>query len=861
MSRIPYSREELFKRGEQPTYTGPNLSEIAFPLGGIGTGSISLGGWGQLRDWEIMNKPAKGFAIPKAFFTLKVRPREKPPIVKVLQGPVEASFVGDGHALSRETGEGLPRFREVSFKGHFPIATLSLRDPDMPVQVTLEAFSPFIPLNEKDSSIPAAIFLYTLRNVGDEPISATIYGNLTNFVGYPEVGDVDMVREAPGVKGLYLSTTKFKEGTPRYGSMVLATTWPDSAVWPRWKEDRTMAKFWETITLSDKFPPETGESGTGTLAANLSLESGQEATVLFLISWHFPIFEHYWRPRESGKLGATWRNYYATVWKDAWDVATYVASNLDRLCEETRLFHDTLFSSTLPTQVMDAVSSQLSTLRTNTCLRLEDGTLYGFEGCSNESGCCEGSCTHVWNYAQALPYLFPNLQRSMLDAHLANSVEEDGFMTFRMPLPLGTKAKPTFHPAADGQMGIVLQIYRQWLIEGDYEWLRKVWPTTKKMLEFAWEYWDKDKDGIMEGIQHNTYDIEFYGPNTMTGSLYLGAFRAAEEMALHLGEDDKAAEYHELVQNGSEWSDQHLFNGEYYEQKVNPSAHKVWPDAYLQLALRHGKDDKFKGWPKWQFGKGCLSDQIIGQWYSHMLGLGYLYNCQNVRKTLESILKYNWKPTLWDHPSLFRIYALNDEAGLIVCTWPKGERPGHAFYFADEVWCGIEYQAAAHMIYEGMIQEGLAIVMGTRRRHRGDRRNPWDEFECGHHYARSMASYALLLALSGFRYSAAEERLCFSPRIFQDEFRAFFSVASGWGIYDQRIQKGGTEFRITVKYGKLALSRLELPPTDGEKPKGAVTLDGERIDAEVRQERGFTVVTFDSRVIDRDQTLRISIAT
>jgi len=449
----------------------------------------------------------------------------------------------------------------------------------------------------------------------------------------------------------------------------------------------------------------------------------------------------------------------------------------------------------------------------------------------------------------------------MLDAHLANSLEEDGFMTFRMSLPLGTKAKPKFHPAADGQMGIVLQIYRQWLIEGDDEWLRKVWPTTKKLLEFAWKYWDKDKDGIMEGMQHNTYDIEFYGPNTMTGSLYLGALRAAEEMALHLGEDDKAKEYRELFQAGSEWSDEHLFNGEYYEQKVNPTGHEVWPELIRELALRHGKDDRFKSWPKWQFGKGCLSDQMIGQWYSHMLGLGYLYNSQNVRKTLESILKYNWKPTLWDHPSLFRIYALNDEAGLIVCTWPKGERPGHAFYFADEVWCGIEYQAAAHMIYEDMIEEGLAIVKGTRRRHRGDRRNPWDEFECGHHYARSMASYALLLALSGFRYSAAQERLCFSPVIFQDEFRTFFSVASGWGIYDQRIQKGGKEFSVTVKYGELALSRLELPSTDGERPKGTVTLDGERIDAEVRQERGFTVVTFDStRVIDRDQTLRISIA-
>jgi len=110
--------------------------------------------------------------------------------------------------------------------------------------------------------------------------------------------------------------------------------------------------------------------------------------------------------------------------------------------------------------------------------------------------------------------------------------------------------------------------------------------------------------------------------------------------------------------------------------------------------------------------------------------------------------------------------------------------------YTDEVWCGIEYQVASHMIYEGMIEEGLSLVMGTRRRHRGDRRNPWDEFECGHHYARSMASYALLLALSGFGYSAPEKRIAFSPKIFQDEFRVFFSVASGWGLYTQKIWRG-----------------------------------------------------------------------
>ncbi len=860
-----FSRLELFKCGPQPIYSGRSLDEVAFPLGGIGTGSISLGGWGQLRDWEVMNRPAKGFVVPMAFFTLRIERAGSggSPIVRVLQGPVGGSYVGDGHSLvpswrERYLGEGLPRFRNVSFTGHFPFATVHLNDPDVPVDVTLEAFSPFIPLNDKDSSIPVAILRYQLKNLSGEAVKATIFGNLTNVVGYPErEGRVNLVREAEGLRGLYLTTERFDENSPRYGSMVLATTCPEAKVRPRWRED-SIAKFWEAVLLGELPSKGDRRSDTGTVAAYLNLDPYGEAAVNFIITWYFPIFEHYWESGYGGR-GSRWRNYYATLWSDAWDVALYVASNLERLRAETKLFHDTLFSSTLPIHVLDAVSSQLSTLRTNTCLRLEDGTFYGFEGCSDSSGCCEGSCTHVWLYAQALPYLFPKLQRSMVDAHLSNSVMEDGFMAFRMPLPLGTKAKPIYHPAADGQMGIVLQVYRDWLITGDEEWLRSVWPKVKRILEYAWKYWDSDRDGVMEGMQHNTYDVEFYGPNTMTGSLYLAALRAAEEIALHLGKADKAEEYHRIFEAGSKWTDENLFNGEYYGQKVNPKAYEIWPEPFKSLALKHGWDDKFD-WPKWQFGSGCLSNQLIGQWYSHMLGLGYLYNPENIRKALRSIYKYNWKSNLWDHPCLYRVYAVNGEAGLIICTWPRGGRPGYALYYADEVWCGVEYQVASHMIYEDMVEEGLTIAMGVRLRHRGDRRNPWDEFECGHHYARSMASYALLLALSGFRYSAPEKTIRFSPRIFREEFRVFFSTGSGWGLYSQTMNRDRAEFTLDLRYGSLRIKRLELPPLDFETSKVWVTLNEEAIAAELEADRDVTVVTLNSDLLmEKGHRLRISV--
>jgi len=863
-SRLPYSVNELLKRGPQLTYRGRNLDHIAFPLGGIGTGTVSLGGWGQLRDWEIRNRPAKGFAPPDSFFTLKVRQSDREPITRVVQGPAGRDFIGGGHSMPHGAGEGLPGFRKVSFKGEYPLATVRLEDPDVPVRVTLQAFNPFIPLNDKDSGIPVAVFLYRLRNTSRREIDATLFGNLANIVGHPDTeGLVNEVRRDPGMTGLYLTTRKHPPASPLFGSMALVTTWEEADVWPRWTGGHgTLAKFWEAIAWSDKFPPEPGDVPTGTVAARATIPAGAEITIPFFITWHFPVFEHWQRRRnhDSTERAATWRNYYATLWADAWDVAEHVVSHFDRLYEETARFHDTLFRSTLPSHVLDAVSSQISVLRSPTCLRLEDGTFYGFEGCSDAGGCCEGSCTHVWNYAQALPYLFPALQRSMMEAHFAHSMSDDGFIQFRMPLPLGTKAKAGFVPAADGQMGLVMQVYREWLISNDDAWLRRVWPQAKRALEFAWNYWDADRDGVMEGVQHNTYDMEWWGANTMTGSLYLGALRAGEELARIVGDTRSAAAYRKLFEKGSAWTDKHLFNGEYYEQKVNPSANDRWPEPYHSTHDR-GKDDKFPHWPRWQFGRGCLSDQLIGQWVASLLGLGYLYDKRNVRKALKSIFRHNWRRDLHDHPCTLRIYAVNDEAGLIIGTWPRGERPGYAFWFADEVWCGIEYQVASHLIAEGMVDEALCIVKGVRDRHRGDRRNPWNEFECGHHYARSMASYALLTALSGFRYHAAAQSIGFAPRLFEKDFRCFFSVASAWGLYSQKLSAERADLALRVDYGHLTLQRITTPLLTRRAAKFAVVLAGQERGAAIgKTDDGYAIVLARPLTIERGETLRITIS-
>jgi hypothetical protein len=249
-SQIPYTREQLLGRQPQPPLTGRQLDEVAFPLGGIGTGMVSLGGWGQLRDWEIRNRPAKGSMVPEAFFTLKVREGKRTQ-TRVLQGPVGGSFTGHGHSVSTSAGEGLPHFREVSFRGRFPVANVRLKDPTMPVDVALEAFNPFIPLNDRDSGIPVAILTYRLRNRGQRAVQATVFGNLTNIVGEGrEVKRVNAARRSRGLTGLLLSAEEGGQPAPDLGSMALTTPWPEASVWPKWKNGE-LAKFWEAIAESD----------------------------------------------------------------------------------------------------------------------------------------------------------------------------------------------------------------------------------------------------------------------------------------------------------------------------------------------------------------------------------------------------------------------------------------------------------------------------------------------------------------------------------------------------------------------------------------------------------------------------------
>ncbi|MEM3047525.1 MAG: GH116 family glycosyl hydrolase, partial [Candidatus Bathyarchaeia archaeon] len=561
----------------------------------------------------------------------------------------------------------------------------------------------------------------------------------------------------------------------------------------------------------------------------------------------------------SASKPKTWRNYYATVFEDSGRTAVYSLQNWDRLYRETYEFKEALFSSTLPSYVIDAVSANISILKTPTVMRLEDGSLYGWEGCHPSSGCCEGSCTHVWNYAYALPFLFPKLERSMRSLDYRYNQREDGRMSFRLQLPLGSGFSEFPHACADGQFGGVVKAYRDWKISGDTAWLRSHWEAVKKSIEYAWaetneDKWDLDKDGVLEGRQHHTLDMELFGPNSWLTGFYLAALKAGAEMADHLGEHEKAQEYRELFERGKSWVDEHLFNGDYYHQLIDVRDRSVLErfkaedpkvvDTYW---------DEEHGEVKYQVAEGCGIDQVVAQWHANLSGLGEVFDREQTRKALSSIFRYNFKRRLRDFFNPCRVFSLNDESGVVICDWPEGKRkPAVPVPYSEETMCGFEYAVACLMIQEGLLDEGLEIVKAVRERFDGERRNPWNEFECGSNYARSMASYALLLALSGFRYNLVNGTIGFNPpRLDDGSFKCFWSLGTGWGTFEATPER----FFIRVHYGQLGVKKIELPLFKGRRVK-SVSVGGSSLPFE---EREGTITLAKPALVKRGEELQVSL--
>ena len=802
-------------------------------MGGIGAGSISLNGHGGLQDFSIRNRPAIG-PLPDRFGNGRdagfgiLHITGKNPVTKLVEGPFPTARIynlglhGVGHLQGRY--EGLPRFNKNSFEGAYPFGCVKLSDPSIPLEVSLTGWSPLIPRDDIASGIPAAMLEYRFQNESTRPVEFDFVYNLTHLVPDSAHGEKGMRNSVIPGKGVFFTNTDATD-SEKFGSAsvtVIGHSPKIKAMWLRGGWLDGMSSLWREIE-TDRFEPNNGKSGEGmdgrnggSILVHHKLEPGEEVVIPVVITWYFPNC-HYdvglVKPEDQKDIPSRWSPFYTSQWTDAKDVALSVHKNYSQLRERTLAFSEALFSSTLPREAIDAVSANLAILKSPTILRQKNGNLWGWEGCFTDEGCCHGSCTHVWNYAQALPHLFPKLERTLREQELVRSMDDRGHVNFRSALPDGPTTHD-FHAAADGQLGGIMKLWRDWHVSGDEEWMKSLYPLARKSLEYCINQWDPDRRGVLVEPHHNTYDIEFWGADGMCTSVYIGALSAMRDMASAHGEQEDAERYLNLARSGALYMDEELFNGEYYEQKVE--FRDLKDQSFVELisgtapALSTSMLNILrKEGPKYQYGKGCLADGIIGAWMAQLYGIPIPLDAHKVRSSISSIHRHNFRANLREHCNPQRPgYAIGEEQGLLICSWPNGGKPTLPFPYCDEVMTGMEYQVATHLISEGFVKEGMQIVKATRSRHDGSVRNPWNEYECGSYYARAMASFALLQAFSGFRYSKRDKVLKFAPETRKRHFQSLFATADAHGT----IRLSKSKLQIEVIEGELDVKQIDLRP-------------------------------------------------
>ncbi|MFW5697951.1 MAG: GH116 family glycosyl-hydrolase, partial [Fimbriimonadaceae bacterium] len=558
---------------------------ISMPVGGIGTGCFGFSGRGRLIDWQIMGRPNIGWR-PEFSHLLLALPGKG---LRVLEGELDHELYGAHGA--KDHLAGTPRFPGCRFKAGFPFGQCDLSDPDFPVKASVRAFSPLIPGYSEKSSLPFGTLEVTLENLAHTELEASVTFLLNNFVGFDgkegnRANNVNEPLACKGWRGLLMSKAEATEG-PRLGQMALLGTGGEvraTRVMPEkggfmnaqvlGMMDQLYEQGWieDGVPAEEPCPPAKKDGHDGAVTVSLSLPPGQTATAEFLVAWHFP-----WLPAESGAWSHTGpvKHYIGERFAGAAEVIEHVVPQLSDLKERTAAFVKGVADSPCSEAFKEAGLFNLAVLKSPTCFRTADGTFMAWEGCHQDAGCCHGSCTHVWNYEAATRSLFPDLHQSMLESHLFHGMQQSGGERFRLELPLAEQRREG--AAADGQMGLILRTYSLWRIHRDNR--DRYYRKARQLIEFCWQPngWDSDQDGMMEGAKHNTYDVEFFGPNPMMGTWYLAALKAVANMAQEQSDDEFSDKCRRLFESGRKKISEELFNGEYFEQKVAPAEGEYAP--------------------------------------------------------------------------------------------------------------------------------------------------------------------------------------------------------------------------------------------------------------------------------------------
>ncbi|TXG39044.1 GH116 family glycosyl-hydrolase [Seonamhaeicola maritimus] len=831
--------ESLYARGDAFSATGKELEFIGMPINGIGTGQVYLGGDGSLWCWNLDGEPDD---IWKEMGQGHKYMKPVTPYSPMDQGFALQVGLGKEKQVFRLDSSG---FRDIVFTNKYPMGDVSYADAACPVRVQLEAYTPFIPLNRDDSSYPVTVMRYTIENISDKEQDVSIGGWIENFSNYRTGAKnsngvrLSQYSEFKGLSVVECWAKPLNDNAPHrdnvpfdhandFGAIALGLLgenkpdWVDTLRFQPGDEGLFDAKKPNKKSKKEQERP-FSDKAYASIGRSIKLLPGASETVSFTLSWRFPNARHV-----TGFGKTEWTrdiNYYATQWSSASASASAVVSQEKELRAKTKLWMENWYDSTLPYWFLERTFIPINCMQTQLAGRmaLQDARYSLDEGVT----CCEGNCTHVWHYAQGLARLFPVIEREcrgQVDYDLSFK-KENGAVNFRC----STK---TFREAPDGQCGTILRVLRESQMTTNYSFLESIWERTKLSMDFVIKTWDKDEDGLLAGAQHNTLDGNWFGQVHWLINMYHAALKASAQMARQMNEPQVADRYEALVSKGSK-----------------TMIDLMWREDFgYFIHIPELEAEKTRG-----STTGCHIDQVLGEFWLYNLGLDPVLPREKVRKTLESLWLYNFSPNIGDfrkeNPK-GRWYAAEGDAGLVMCTWPFGKENAqktnfHKYY--NECMSGFEWQVAAHMIWEGMLEKGLAIGKAISDRYQPKHRNPYNEVECGDHYARALASYSAFMAICGYRYNGPEGKLAFGPKMQKNNFKAAFTTAEGWGQFTQKISLGKLIAGIDLKFGRLELKEFALDKVNGVSVADfKVELDGKRIKASFKEDAEQYILQFDS---------------
>ncbi|EMI18672.1 Glucosylceramidase domain protein [Rhodopirellula maiorica SM1] len=825
--------ESLYARGEPLSATAGNLKYIGMPISGLCTGQVYLGGDGQLWYWNL---------------TAKKDRKNNPKGVRYMQPDVARSSPAQGFAL--QVGGKVHTldaggFQDVKFTNQYPMGLVNYADKSCPLRVQLEAYTPFIPLNRDESSYPVIVMRYTVTNASPDSQDVAIAGwidNSTNgskgkkvgvYRALDEIATVECTADFENANAMALGVLGKEK--PELVDLAKTNPGPDGVF-----DSEASAEDGARVQMNAKRP------ALASIGRKFSLGPGESKTVSFTVSWRFPMVRYGVGFGMGPKSTSPGRNHYATVYPTASEASNQLAKRESELYGTTQKWVDTWYDSSLPYWFLERAFIPINCMQTQVAQRVyprgNNTDIYNLE---EGVRCCPGNCTHVWNYAQGLARVFPEIERECRDKieYGLGFDDSNGMIYFRYSMRDGKNGRDD---ALDGTCGTIIRVLRESQMTTDYRFLKSIWDRVKLSMDFVIKEWDPDEDGILAGAQHNTLDEPWYGKVHWLINVYHAALKASAVMARQMNQTSVAERYERIVAKGAPAMVEQLWNEDFGYFIHIPG------DAESE---KHGSTN------------GCHIDQVLGESWLHEVGLEPILPKDKIQRSLQSLWKYNFTPNVGEFRKVMkngRWYAAAGDAGLVMCSFPNGKiepKSGKASYagYLNECMTGFEWQVAAHMIREGMVQEGLAIGKAIYDRYSPDARNPYNEVECSDHYSRAMASYGAYLAACGYRYDGPQGKLAFGPRLSPEDFRAAFTTAEGWGRFTQTVDSGQQTASLELRYGKLALKELALDKVKGTSTSQAkVAIDGEQVQAKFLQEADRYILRFTEPLkLVADQRLEI----